>query len=301
MKKILWSILISLLAAGGMWADEALFKNADTLHDTGQYKQEYTLLEGALSGAGDSSEKGELYWRLARANLEIVDQEERDGVSKGDLLAGYNKSIDFANKSLKYEPGNYNAYYWRSANTGRWGETKGILNSLFKAPSMRDDLEKAINNNPRHGDSYYVLGRLYYEVPGFISFGNVDYAVSLARKAIDNQEKKVRPYHYSYYLALGKDLVSRKWSASKRLREQKKKVDMYSQKKSLLEKNWYYEGTVDFSAVPPYSSKPLAELSDREEARDIMKWLKEKLSTLPHAKPGDMDDLKEVKEILAKM
>lgn len=300
MKKILLGFALSFLVSG-LWADEALNKKADSMHDAGLYKQEYTLLENALPSAKSAREKGEITWRLSRANLEIVDQEERDGVSKDDLLSGFDKGVAFANKSLDYEPGNYNAYYWRSANTGRWGETKGILNSLFKAPSMRDDLEKAINNNPRHGDSYYVLGRLYYAVPGFISFGNMDYAVSLARKAIDNQEKKVRPYHYSYYLALGKDLLGRKWSASKRLREQKKKRVKYNSENSLLKKNWYYEGTVDFSRIPPYSSKSLAKLSDKEEARAIMVWLDKKLSTLQNTKPGDKDDLKEVKEILSKM
>ncbi len=300
MKKILLGFALSLLVSG-LWADEALYKKADSMDDAGLYKQEYTLLENALPSAKSDREKGEITWRLSRANLEIVDQEERDGVSKDDLLSGFDKGVAFANKSLDYEPGNYNAYYWRSANTGRWGETKGILNSLFKAPSMRDDLEKAINNNPQHGDSYYVLGRLYYAVPGFISFGNMDYAVSLARKAIDNQEKKARPYHYSYYLALGKDLLGRKWSASKRLREQKKKRVKYNSENSLLKKNWYYEGTVDFSRIPPYSSKSLAKLSDKEEARAIMVWLDKKLSTLQNTKPGDKDDLKEVKEILSKM
>lgn len=299
MKKILLSFVFCFLVAGGMWADEALFKKADMLHDAGQYKQEYSMLVNALSSAKTNLEKGEINWRLARANLEIVDQEEREGLPKDKLLAGYDRSISFANKSLEYEPGNYNAYYWRSANTGRWGETKGIVNSLFKAPSMRDDLEKAINNNPGHGDSYYVLGRLYYEVPGFISFGNVDYAVSLARKAIDNQEKKARQYHYSYYLALGKDLWSRNWSVSKRLREQKKKRGKYNSEKSLLKKNWYYEGVVDFDAAAPYSSKILAKLSDREEGKSIMVWLEKKLSTLPDAKPSDEDDLKEVRGLLA--
>ncbi len=301
MKRIGLGMLLFALLAGGMWGNEMLLEKADALHDEGRYTQEFTLLKDALPKAETDREKGEIYWRLSRANLEIVNQEKRDGSPKAKLLAGFDRGVAFADKSLHYEAGNYNAYYWRSANTGRWGETKGIVNSLFKAPSMRDDLEKAINNNPHHGDSYYVLGRLYYAVPGIISFGNVIYAVSLARKAIDNQEKKTRPYHYSYYLALGKDLLKRKWSASKRLREKKKELRKYKKEKSLLKKSCYYEGTVDFSVIPPYSTEPLAKLSDKKEAKDIMLWLEEKLSTLPDAKPGDRDDLKEVRKILSGM
>ena len=282
-----------------MHADTAFLKKIDQMHEDGLYKKEFTLLNDALKDAKTGKEKGELYWRLARVNLELVDQMERDGASKNELLAGFDKGVAYADKSLEEYPGNYNAYYWRSANTGRWGETKGILDSLFKAPSMRDDLEKAINSNPSHGDSYYVLGRLYYAVPGLISFGNKDYAVSLARKSIDNQEMKARPYHYSYYLALAKDLWSRKWSAKKRLKEQAVKVKKYNKTQSLLEKGWYYEGKVDLSMKAPYSSKPLSSLSDRDEAVAILKWLEIALSKLPDAKPGDVDDLNEVRELLA--
>ncbi len=300
-KGIIFSVILFFIYSGIVFAAGSVLEKADQLHEDGKYKEEFRLLENELGNASTDHDKAEIYWRLSRSNLQITDQMERDGASEEELLAGYEKGVSYADKSLALEPDNYNAYYWRSANTGRWGETKGILNSLFKASSMRDDLEKAIKSNPSHGDSYYVLGRLYYAVPGVISFGNKDYAVSLARKSIDNQEKKARPYHYAYYLALAKDLISRDWSASKRLKAQKKKKSKYNSKRNILEKNWYYEGIVDFSKVPPYSSKPLSKLSDKEEAKAILVWLEKKLSTLPDPKPSDKDDLKEVRELLSEL
>ncbi len=296
---ILGSILLFLFLTGTVFGDTDLFKRIDRLHDGGMYEKEYQILEDALAKTGDNHERAEIYWRLSRAKLQLTDQLERDGASVDKLLSEFDEGVSLADKALSLEPDNYNAYYWRSANTGRWGETKGILNSLFKAPSMRDDLEKAITSNPSHGDSYYVLGRLYAAVPGIISFGNMDYAISLARKSIDNQEKKDRPYHYSYYLALAKDLWDRDWSSKKRLKEQKKKKSQYNSKRKILEKNWFYEGVVDLSKKVPYSSKPLSDLSDREEALAILTWLEKKLSTLPDSKPSDEDDLKEVRELLA--
>ena len=299
MKKIFGLILLFLIFSGSnLFAGDDFFKTIDKMHEDGNYTKEFQLLNDKLEKAESNHEKAEIYWRLSRTNLELTDQLERDGASTEKLLSEFDRGVDYANQAIELEPDNYNAYYWRSANTGRWGETKGILNSLFKAPSMRDDLERAINRNPSHGDSYYVLGRLYYAVPGIISFGNKDYAVSLARKSIDNQEKKSRPYHYSYYLALAKDLWDRNWKSSKRLKEQKKEKVQYNSKSSLLEKNWFYEGVVDFSRIEPYSSVPLSKLSDREEAVKILEWLEKKLSTLPDAKPGDLDDLEEVRELL---
>ncbi len=299
MKKIVGFLLVFTFLTGiYVFAGDDYLKSIDQLHEDGNYTEEFQLLNDRLAEADSDTEKAEIYWRLSRTILELTDQLERDGASKDKLLQEFDRGVSFADKSLSLNPDNYNAYYWRSANTGRWGETKGILDSLFKAPSMRDDLEKAINSNPTHGDSYYVLGRLYYAVPGIISFGNKDYAVSLARKSIDNQEKKARPYHYSYYLALAKDLWERNWKSSKRLKEQKKKKGQYNSKSSLLEKNWFYEGVIDYSRKEPYSTSPLAQLSDREEAVQIVEWLEKKLSSLTDAKPGDVDDLKEVRELL---
>ncbi|MEA1911083.1 MAG: hypothetical protein U9N32_05315, partial [Spirochaetota bacterium] len=234
-----------------------------------------------------------------RAALSITDQLERDGASKDRLLEEFTKAWDYATKSLSYNSNNYLGYYWRAANIGRWGQTKGILASLFKADDMRDDLERAVNNNPNHGDSYNVLGMLYDSVPGFGSFGNKAYAVSLARKAIDNQDEPDRPYDYSYYLELSKHLWNRKWSERKRLSEQKKEKSRFDSKSSQLEKNWYYEGVIDLSKATAYNNRGIKNMSDREEAVIILDWLLVELNKLSDKKPGDFDDIEEAKELLA--
>ena len=51
---------------------------------------------------------------------------------------------------------------------------------------------KALAANPDRSDAYYVLGQLYRELPGVISFGNVDAAVSFGRKAVDLREAQVK-------------------------------------------------------------------------------------------------------------
>ena len=191
MKKILLSLLVFTLAVS-LFAGNVQMAKADKLHEDAGYEAEFKLLEGELATAGSNNDKSEILWRMSRAALAITDQLERDGAGKDKLLEEFKTAWDYATKSLSYNSTNYNAFYWRAANIGRWGQTKGILDSLFKAGDMRDDLERAVNSNPNHGDSYHVLGMLYDSVPGIVSFGNKAYAVSLARKAVDNQDEPDR-------------------------------------------------------------------------------------------------------------
>ncbi len=298
MKKILFLVLVFILAAS-LFADNAKMAEADKLHEDAGYEAEFKLLQEELTSAGSNNDKSEILWRISRAALAITDQLERDGASKDELLSEFKIAWDYATKALSYNSDNYNAYYWRAANIGRWGQTKGILDSLFKADDMRDDLERAVNNNPNHGDSYHVLGMLYDSVPGIISFGNKAYAVSLARKAVDNQDEPDRPYDYSYYLELSKHLWNRKWKESKRIREQSKEKGKFESKSSQMEKNWFYDGLVDLSKATAYSSNGIKNMSDREEAVIILEWLLVELNKLGNKKPGDFDDIEEAEELLA--
>lgn len=298
MKKILLILMVFTIAVS-LFAGNAKMAEADRLHEDAGYEEEFKLLEGELASAENDKEKSEILWRMSRAALAITDQLERDGAAKDELLEEFMIAWDYSTESLSYNSDNYNAYYWRAANIGRWGQTKGILDSLFKADDMRDDLEKAVNSNPDHGDSYHVLGMLYDSVPGIISFGNKQYAVSLARKAIDNQDEPDRPYDYSYYLELAKHLWNRKWKEGKRVSEQKKERDKFARKSSVMEKNWYYDGFVDLTKATAYSSNGIKNMSDREEAVVIIKWLLSELKKLSNKKPGDFDDIEEAEELLA--
>ncbi len=298
MKKILLLLMVPFLSVS-LFAGNAKMDEADKLHENAGYDAEFKLLEGELASAGNNNDKSEILWRMSRAALAITDQLERDGASKNELLSEFKIAWDYATKSLSFNSDNYNAYYWRAANIGRWGQTKGILDSLFKADDMRDDLERAVNSNPNHGDSYHVLGMLYDSVPGIISFGNKAYAVSLARKAVDNQDEPDRPYDYAYYLELAKHLWNRKWKESKRISEQRKEKGKFESKSSQMEKNWFYDGLVNLSKATAYSSSGIKNMSDREEAVIILNWMLVELNKLNDKKPGDFDDIEEAKELLA--
>jgi tetratricopeptide (TPR) repeat protein len=284
----------SLLAAPALRADFTQdMTQADLLHKHGAHEEARTLLEAELARSSDGREQAEIYWRLARAWLNLGDQAEDQGVKGDALLAYFAKGEELAQKGIDADPGNYLVYYWKSATAGRWGQVKGILNALFKAKPMRDLLQKALALNPDHADSYYVLGQLFEQVPGGISFGDKDWAVSLGRKAVDLRELQVRSGEeeelvYDYYTELAKHLWERNWSAAKRQKEQVKKASQYAARSDPMEKNCYYESTLT-----------LKSLSDREEARELVAWTVGELQALPRRTQSEEDDLQEALEVQA--
>ena len=289
--------LIVVLAAGlsvGAWADVSkVAAEADALHDQGAYAGAVKLLLDSVPSAGGGKEQAELYWRASRDTLELGDIAEQSGKPKADILAVFTTGEGYADKAIATDPGNDLGYYWKSANIGRWGQVKGILNALSKAAPMRDLLVKELSINPERADPYYVLGELYREVPGWpASFGNLDAAVSLGRRAVDARQQQVRQgvekqLDYNFTTELAKTLHKRNWSAAARIAEQKKKASKLGAAVTPLEKGSLYEATVTLSGQ-----------SDREEAKSLAQWVVSELEKLPSLTAPQKKDLESAKNLL---
>lgn len=294
MKRLCTILALLLIVAPLSMADfQDVLERADQLHEAEDYQQCKSYIELSLAQAASGAQKAELYWRLARAWLNLGDEAEDGGIAGEELLAYFEQGEDQAQKAIDADPKNHLGYYWKSANIGRWGQIKGILNSLFKAKPMRDLLQQAVAADPEHADSYYVLGQLYEQVPGFpVSFGDKDYAVSLGRKSLDLHEKQVKAgiedeINYDFYTEMAKHLWERDYNAARRKREQGKKMSKYQSSSDPMEKNFYYEGAVS-----------LRNISDREEAVELINRVIRELRAVPNRSGSQDDDLKEAEEVL---
>jgi tetratricopeptide (TPR) repeat protein len=299
MRKIMLAMILLFVSFGLSAADSlgSIFEKVDSLYEEERYEEAAELLGQAESLAKSDAEKAALYWRQARSVLNLADEAERKGADPDTLLAEYEKGEALAQKAVDLDPADHNGYYWRASNVGRWGQTKGILNSLMKAAPMRDDLEIAVRKNPDHADSFYVLGMLYASVPKLISFGNIEWAVSYSRRALDAYTGEKTKY--SYYLKLGEHLQQRDWSASRRIREAGGFESSFKKASDPVEKYRYFEGVFDFDAPQPYSPGGVAKLSDREEAVKIMEWLVDELGSIDRPTSGEKDNLADARSHLA--
>ncbi len=282
MSKSLIFLFVLTFAIGSVFAETPIEK-IDRMHDEELHRKNYAFIIELIDTTPGNTEKAELYWRLSRTVLEIGDLLIEEQAEEEDLLNTFIEGEGYADRAIELNPQSYRGYYWKSANMGRWGEARGILNALFIAKPMRELLHQALSINPEDAVSFYVLGIMYRKVPGRpISFGNSDKAVSLGRKAVDAQRRefetgKDSEIKLSFFMELSRSLYKRNWRASKRRKAHGDKAESYRRERDVLDKNFNYEGAL---RIP--------DVSDREEATEIMAWViseyKEKSSLRPSEK-----------------
>jgi hypothetical protein len=293
MRRIIALVLLVLPVVAAFPDVAQTAAQADALHDKGMYAEARTLVLGGLPGVTDGAGQAELYWRAARETLELGDIAEKDKKPQADILAIFTQGEGYADKAIAADPKNDLGYYWKSSNIGRWGQVKGILNSLFKAGPMKDLLVKELSLNAERTDPYYVLGQLYRELPGWpASFGNVDAAVSLGRKAVDLRQAQLaagteKEFVYNFATELAKTLWKRNWSSDRRTAEQAGKTAKLASAQTPLDKASLYEGTI-----------VLKDVSDREEAKSLAQWVITELVKLPALTAPQIKDLDKAREVL---
>lgn len=267
--------------------------DADAMHNQGAYAEAVKLLLDSIPSASGDREQAELYWRAARETLELGDLAEKAGKPQADVLAVFTEGQGYAEKAIASDPQNDLGYYWKSANIGRWGQVKGVLNALSLSGPMRDLLVKELSLNPDRTDAYHVLGELYRELPGWpVSFGNVDAAVSLGRKAVEARQAQVengveKELVYNFYTELAKTLHKRNWSAATRAAEQKNKASKLASAATPLDRGLLYEATIS-----------LQDVSDRVEARALVQWVVGELQNAPFITAPQKKDLQKAKDAL---
>lgn len=101
-----------------------------------------------------------------------------------EKLNAYEKGRDIAKKAIELSPKNPDAHFWYIANTGRWGQTKGVLRSLFLVPKIKEELNLILQLNPEYVPALDVYGVLYYELPRFFG-GDLELAERYLRNAIE--------------------------------------------------------------------------------------------------------------------
>ncbi len=294
MKKIGIILLMLVCFAGLAFANlQDVFEEVEELHEAGEYQECIDILEDSLSQARTDSQKAEVYWRMARATLNIGNELRDEEAPQEEILETFEQGEAYADQAIAFDPSNHLGYFWKSSNIGMWGQTKGVLDSLFKAGPMRDLLTQAIEAEGEHADSYYVLGQLYRELPGWpVSFGDAAKAVSLGRLAVDLNEEDARrgdvPHiYYDFQTELAKSLWARDWNTNRRNREQNGMERRYNRANNPLERGFNYEGTVN-----------IPNMSDQEEALNIVRNVIRSLERVSNRNAGQQNDLEKARELL---
>jgi tetratricopeptide (TPR) repeat protein len=82
-------------------------------------------------------------------------------------LAAYDRGREIGQRAVELAPKSVDAHLWYAINTARWGETKGVLRSLFLLPTIRQELDILLELDPRSVRAHILAGNVLLEVPGF--------------------------------------------------------------------------------------------------------------------------------------
>ena len=294
MKKPVFLLVMLLAATMALAALD--FTSVDSLYDSGKdYRKVYDTLQSMLKEAKTGDEKSEVLWRLSRVCVDLGDG--LDESDKKGRFAFYEEGESYADQSIEAKP-NYLAYMWKSANIGRYGQTKGVLDSLAKVKPMKEALRmvtdefKVVDSS----ETWYTISQIYDAVPGFFG-GDSNYAISYARVACDTI-----PAKYIYggtYKALAEMLYKRDWSASKRAKEIAKMQGKWDKEtKSNFDKYAYYEGSKGADAMPKWTNTKLSAMSDRAEALVILKYAQAVYKARPNHTEGDEKNYNEIQAMI---
>lgn len=85
-----------------------------------------------------------------------------------EKLAAYDRGRELGKRAVELAPRDEEAHLWYAINTGRWGQTKGVLRSLFLLPTVREEIEIILELNPLSVRGRALAGNVLMEVPGFV-------------------------------------------------------------------------------------------------------------------------------------
>ena len=100
-----------------------------------------------------------------------------------EKLAAYDRGREIGKRAVELAPKDIGAHLWYAINTGRWGQTKGVLRSLFLLPTLREELDIIFALDPRSASAHVLAGNVFFEVPALFG-GDRAKAEAYYRKGI---------------------------------------------------------------------------------------------------------------------
>ncbi len=106
-----------------------------------------------------------VYWRMARIEYWIGDHTADSTAKKRTFEQG----IYHAKRAIQIAADKPEGHYWLGVNYGVYGEAKGVLKSLSLVSPIKEEMSKvmALDASFDDGGADRILGRVYYELPGF--------------------------------------------------------------------------------------------------------------------------------------
>lgn len=120
-----------------------------------------------------------------------------------EKLQAYDRGRQAARKVVDADPKHVVARFWLATNTARWGQTNGIVRSLFLLPDVQREIRAILEIDQAFTPVYVLAGNVYYEVPGLLG-GDLAKSEEMFRKGLE-----LDPKYTMLRVGLGKTLIKR--------------------------------------------------------------------------------------------
>jgi tetratricopeptide (TPR) repeat protein len=167
--KVIVPLTLGILVAAGLGLSQetkSLTQQGDDLYEQ---RGDLDKAKEALAKYQDALIKDEnaydVYWRMARVEYWIGDHT----ADKTEKKRIFEMGIYYAKKAVALGPDRPEGHYWLGVDFGVYGESKGVLKSLSLVNPIKDEMNRVLAIDPGYDDggADRLLGRLYYELPGF--------------------------------------------------------------------------------------------------------------------------------------
>jgi len=122
-----------------------------------------------------------------------------------DKLAAYDQGREIGQRAVELAPKNPDAHVWFAINTARYGQTRGIMRSLFLLPTVQREIETTLTLDPKNTRAHSLAGNVYMTLPR-IAGGDMARAEDHFKKglAIDPHLTVLRVDLARLYIATGR-------------------------------------------------------------------------------------------------
>jgi tetratricopeptide (TPR) repeat protein len=85
--------------------------------------------------------------------------------SNDDKLAAYDQGRQLGERAVELAPKNPDAHVWFAINTARYGQTRGIMRSLFLLPTVQREIDAILALDPKNTRAHSLAGNVYMTLP----------------------------------------------------------------------------------------------------------------------------------------
>jgi tetratricopeptide (TPR) repeat protein len=123
--------------------------------------------------------------------------------SEDEKLAAYDRGREAGRRAVELDPKSVLGHLWYAVNVARWGQTKGVVRSLFLLPMVREEIRTLLELAPDVAAVHALAGNVDLEVPEPLG-GDLDRAEAAFRKGL-----QLDPSFTGIRVGLAKVLVKR--------------------------------------------------------------------------------------------